>query len=118
VGSVAGSIELLVLAIQKGVERAVCLNNHAAPSAAVAAVRSAFWHKGFSAKAEAPTAPASRHHFYTGLIYELHDVSRDEIRIETDRAETGIVAPAVPFYLISRGPRGESHPQVYMMTRS
>ena len=106
VSSLAGLIELLVLAIQKGIERGVCLNQHTSAFPAVAAVRSALGNKSLPAKAEASTPPLSGYHCNAGLIYELHDGSRDEVRVKTGSSETAINAPDISFDLTSWGPQG------------
>jgi hypothetical protein len=94
------------LAIQKGIERGVCLNQHTSAFPAVAAVRSALGNKGFPAKAEASTPPFSGYHCNAGLIYELHDDSRDEVRVKTGSSETAVGAPDISFDLTSWGPQG------------
>jgi hypothetical protein len=103
-------IELLILAIQKGIKRGVCLNQHTSAFPAVAAVRSAFGNKGLPAKAEASTPPPSGYHCNAGLIYELHDGSRDEVRVKMGSLETAVGAPDISFDLTSWVPQGRVSP--------
>ncbi len=106
VSPAAGLIELLVLAIQKGIERGVCLNQHTPAFSAVAAVRPSLGHKGFPAEAEASTPSLSGYHCNAGLIYEFHDDSRDEVRVKTSSSEAAANAPDISFDLTSWGPQG------------
>ncbi len=106
VSPAAGLIELLVLTIQKSIERGIGLNKHTTPFPAVTAVRSASGHKGLPAKAEAATPPLSGYHCNAGLIYELHDGSRDEVRVKTGSHETAVGAPTISFDLTSWVPQG------------
>ena len=55
---------------------------HAAAAPAIAAIRSAAWHKFFTAKTGCAVAPASTKNFYFGFVYKFHGLdSRVGFRI-------------------------------------
>ncbi len=67
----AGTIELLILAVKKGVERGVYLDKDITPLSAVTAVRSPLRHVRLATEAEATSAPGSRNDGNACLVYEF-----------------------------------------------
>jgi hypothetical protein len=59
VPTLSRSIQLLIPAVQEGMKRGVCTNDHVPAITSITPVRSAFRHEGFSAETHASSAAIS-----------------------------------------------------------